>query len=535
VSLSDFPDFGHTPVPPSRRGAAEPELGPARVALAARDQTLVAQLVSLLVEGGRYDLAGTAGTLSELVALTREEQVDVILLHEDLGPLNVFDNLRALVAQAPAVATVLLVREDTPQVYRSALRGGARGLLQLPPTVDDVQSALDGALEWARAMSSGPARPRGSDPQNGRLLTVAGAKGGVGTSTIAAHLAHALVEGRRMRVCLVDFDLQAGDIAHLLGLTRRRSVVDLLAVTDETDRRPLEEGLSAHESGLQVLLAPEEGEQAERVDTAASRRILGMLRSLFDVVVVDAGAVVTEAGAVAAEVADLILVVVTPDAPAMRGAHRLTALWERLHVRNANVRVLVNRASRRAEVQGELVGKVTRLPVLRTQIPAGFWELEQGLNGGTLGGGKPGAVRTAIGRLRDELGLSVPRRRGRLRGDAGVLTAELVAGFWLFTFVVLTLLQGLVMGLTLLMGEHAAREGAREYGRGASMETVQEAVEADLVGIWARSGASVEEVDGGLAVTLGVPTLVPWPESLRTLTVQVGARRDADWFPGGFL
>ena len=102
----------------------------------------------------------------------------------------------------------------------------------------------------------------------GQLVAVAGAKGGVGTTTIALHLGLAaarLAPGRP--VCLVDFDLQKGDFRALLDTPHRRSVVDLVTVSNEISVRHLQETLYTHKEGFRLLLAPEEGEKAEDVDS----------------------------------------------------------------------------------------------------------------------------------------------------------------------------------------------------------------------------------------------------------------------------
>ena len=124
-----------------------------------------------------------------------------------------------------------------------------------------------------------------------RMVAIAGAKGGVGATTVAVHLAlEAARRGPDRSVCLVDFDLQAGDVRSYLDLTHRRSVGDLVDVASDLSSRQLDESLSAHPSGLRVLLPPPEGERAEDVTGDVARRILGALRSRFDVVVVDVGA-----------------------------------------------------------------------------------------------------------------------------------------------------------------------------------------------------------------------------------------------------
>src|SRR4030095_12017120 len=122
----------------------------------------------------------------------------------------------------------------------------------------------------------------------GTLLAVAGAKGGVGASTVAAHLA-LLARGnaQQRRVCLVDLDLQAGDVPQLLNLTYHRTISDLVEVSDELTARALEETLYVHPSGMRVLLAPGKGERGEDITGRVAKQVLGGLKARFDVVVVD--------------------------------------------------------------------------------------------------------------------------------------------------------------------------------------------------------------------------------------------------------
>ena len=87
-----------------------------------------------------------------------------------------------------------------------------------------------------------------------------------------------------------------------------------------------------HSTGLRVLLAPERGEDGEDISASAARQILGALKFQYDIVICDVGSVMTEAGAVAVEMASNVLIVTTPDVPAIRAANRLLRLWERLQI-----------------------------------------------------------------------------------------------------------------------------------------------------------------------------------------------------------
>ncbi len=86
------------------------------------------------------------------------------------------------------------------------------------------------------------------------------------------------------------------------------------------------------------------------VSAAAARNILTAIRTREDLTIVDAGSTLTEASAIAAEMADTVLIVTTPDVVSLRGVSRLCAQWERLKVEPPEVGVLLNRTSRRLEV-----------------------------------------------------------------------------------------------------------------------------------------------------------------------------------------
>ena len=217
----------------------------------------------------------------------------------------------------------------------------------------------------------------------GTMIAVAGAKGGVGCSTVALHVALAAARHDADRpVCLAELDLQTGDLRSLLDLQSHRSIADLASVAEgEVTVRSLDDTLYVHSTGLRVLLAPERGEDGEDISASAARQILGALKFQYDIVICDVGSVMTEAGAVAVEMASNVLIVTTPDVPAIRAANRLLRLWERLQI-DTPARVLLNRTSREHEIQPDFARRVLQAPVLDTTLPSGFRDLEEPLNTG---------------------------------------------------------------------------------------------------------------------------------------------------------
>lgn len=258
----------------------------------------------------------------------------------------------------------------------------------------------------------------------GTVVTVSGAKGGVGATLTAVQLALAAQASGRS-TALLDMDLQTGDVASYLDVQFRRSVADLAAITDLSPR-VLADAVFRHDSGLALLLAPGEGERGEEITDRAARQIVGALRSRYEVVVVDCGAQLGGAGAAAVESADTALLVTTPDVVAVRGAKRAVRMWERLQIRKAaETTVVVNRHTRGTEIQPPLIQKITGTAIAATTVPANFKELQGAVDAGRVHelDGRS-TVKQALWALAGELGLAgVPdagrKGHGRLKGDRG--------------------------------------------------------------------------------------------------------------------
>jgi pilus assembly protein CpaE len=333
----------------------------------------------------------------------------------------------------------------------------------------------------------------------------------VGATTIALYLALQATRGAHApSVCLVDFDLPAGDVASMLDLNHRHSVMDLLEIAGDLSSRHLEGSLYVHQSGLRVLLAPPEGERYEDMDARAARAIVGAIKSRFDFVVVDCGATVTEANAVATEMADQALLVVTPDVPAMRAANRQLALWDRLHVRKAeDVTVVMNRVSKNNELQPDLARRVVGAPLTKTVIPAGFRALEAAINTGAPERTNDGPMLRAFASLAHELEFGERRRtrRSRAAKEAGQVAIEFVGLIGVILVLALLLWQIVLTGYTFVLAGHAAREGARQVAVGGDGRA---AALRDLPSAW-RDGADVKTDDkkAYVTVTLAVPVVIP--------------------------
>ncbi|MGE7389692.1 AAA family ATPase [Streptomyces sp. NPDC004126] len=359
--------------------------------------------------------------LGRMAAESVDELPEVVLVHERIGPVPALELIREVALRFPAVGVVLLSSDAGPGLFSAAMDSGARGLIALPLSYEELSARVQAAALWAvgvrRHLGGGAEVFTGP---GGRVVTVTGAKGGVGTTLTAVQFALAAAASGR-RTALVDLDLQAGDVGSYLDVQFRRSIADLAGIQDISPR-VLQDAVYEDRTGLALLLAPAEGERGEEVDERAARQVIGALRTRYELVVVDCGTQVTGANAAAVEQADTAVLVTTPDVVSVRAAKRMVRMWERLQVRKAeDTAVVVNRWSKHTEIQPSLIEKITKTRPVRTPVPAAFKELQAVVDAGRVQDlDNRSTVKQALWAVAGELGLlsapdkpSVPAQPGR--------------------------------------------------------------------------------------------------------------------------
>ncbi|MEU1028827.1 AAA family ATPase [Streptomyces mirabilis] len=465
--------------------------------------TLLSQLADAEPAPPVPDSTALLDTLARLAAESLDELPEVVLVHERIGPVPALDLIRDVVMRFPAIGVVFITADTSTGVLTAAMDSGARGIVGLPLGYDALAERVQAAAGWSLGMRRhlGSGTPELYTGPGGTVVTVTGAKGGVGATVTAVELALAAQASGRS-VALVDLDLQSGDVASYLDVQFRRSIADLAGISD-INPRVLQDAVYTHDSGVGLLLAPAEGERGEEVTDRVTRQVLGALRSRHDVVVVDCGAQVNSATAAAVEMADRALLLVTPDVVAVRSAKRMVRMWDRLQIRKAEeTTTVVNRFARGTEIQPSLVERVTGTKVARTPVPAAFKELQSVVDAGRLQDlDTRSTVKQALWTLAGELGLVVAQETGggggrrrktssdrgalalrRKGGDRGAVTLEF-AGMFPILLVVMTILwQCVLYGYSYSLAGNAADEAARAA-------TAAYAVHGDVPGACQTAGS----------------------------------------------
>ena len=337
-----------------------------RVVIAVADQVIVQELRSRLDQSDvSVEVVSIAESTQEMVSAILAHRPAMAFVHDQLGPGPVMQLVRDLTLRNPALAVLVVTTGNTAETFDAALNAGARGVLTHPFGLEDLNHRLSSLLEWNQtvraALTDRSGANGGRDNRGARVIAVAGAKGGVGTTVIASHLAwDAARSDRQMRVCLVDLDVENGDVPSYLDVSHRVSIADLAKISEDLTARAVSDTVVVHSSGLHLLLAPGEIRDTEFITPEAVRRIIAQLRALYHLVVIDVGSAITTTQAAAVESADMTLQLVTADVPALRAARRQVVAWESLGVTSADaVHVVVNRFVRRSEIQQDTVDMLT--------------------------------------------------------------------------------------------------------------------------------------------------------------------------------
>ncbi len=180
------------------------------------------------------------------------------------------------------VPIIMLTAEREVEQKVRGLRAGADDYLIKPFHTAELLARIKSLL--ARFA---PSEALVGRPPLGRVHVYYGAKGGVGTTTIAINAAIALHRELGRKVALVDGNLQFGDHRVFLDLgLDRRSIVDVVTAPS-IDIDLIQQILVRHDSGVDLLLAPPSPETAELVTSDHMPVILDQLRTAYDYILID--------------------------------------------------------------------------------------------------------------------------------------------------------------------------------------------------------------------------------------------------------
>lgn len=347
----------------------------ARVLIVDEDLEARGDLQRRLVRS-QFVVAGACGYGAQALSLASEVAPEAVLvgLEEPMArPLQTIEALCGVLSHVPVIA--YSSRTDAESARRAVL-AGARDYVTKPFKHGQPAQSILAALERLERRQAGEGSQTARPIASGIVVTVYGAKGGIGKTTIAANLATALAQVTEGSVALADMDTQFGDVAIMMDIPVERTIVELARRADEVDRELVRHYLVRHRSQVRVLPAPFEPSEWRDVTPNQMGKIIGVLAQTHDFVVVDTPASFNDLVAVALDKANIVLLVTSMDISSIKNTVVVLKLLASSSFPQEKLKLTINHASATNTLKEEDIKSVLNQEV--------FWRIpyDEGVGAG---------------------------------------------------------------------------------------------------------------------------------------------------------
>ncbi len=302
---------------------------------------------TLKQEGYEVHVASDGQAGVEMAASIRP---DVILMDVAMPKLDGYAATQQIRAAEDGrkVPIIMLTAEADVEQRVKGLRAGADDDIVKPFHPLELIARIKALL--ARS-GGGQQRKVAEKVTMGRLACFYGAKGGVGTTTIAINTAIALATRLKRGTALIDANLQFGDERVFLDLgLDTASMVNAITEPD-LDAELLKKLVVNHHVGIDLLLAPPNPEQADivverqRTDPGTLSNILSLMRKAYDYTLVDMAKSLDDFNLQLFDEADLIFVVMTADLSCLKNVRLVLETMDSLGYERGKIQLVLNRSN----------------------------------------------------------------------------------------------------------------------------------------------------------------------------------------------
>jgi pilus assembly protein CpaE len=268
--------------------------------------------------------------------------VDMVCVElDELNPERTLASMKGLLEKNPAIEVFLTAARTDPQVMLEAFRIGIKEFFPQPIHRKEFDAAVSRLKERFKL------KGRQSNAKGGKIAAFLGAKGGIGTSTLAVNLAMSLRSlHQEKHVALVDLNLDDSDLPLFLDLKPAKGFRDLASDLSRLDATFVQSIMSKHQSDLHLLQSGVSGAQGatgEQTPEGAALHTLDVMRSMYDHVFVDCGHTLSHETREALDFSSMVFLVTTLSLPAIRRTKQYLQVMRSAGFDHDKVRIVVNR------------------------------------------------------------------------------------------------------------------------------------------------------------------------------------------------
>lgn len=268
---------------------------------------------------------------------------------QNLEPIDSF--VRS--AKKAGFIVILIAKDVSPTALHHLLGLGADDFAPYPLPDNALSNIFDRLRDRKH---TAPTEAAFKKARSGVILPVYGAAGGVGASTFATNLAWemaALTRKDDMRVALIDLDFQFGSVATLLDMPRRESVFDLMTAPDTLAGDTLAQAMTSYKSVLAVLTSPPEVMPLDMVGQEYIDKMLRLLQSRYDFIIIDLPKALTDWSATVLNAAETYFSLLELDMRSAQNLMRYLRVLRGEELPGEKIQYILNRAPGFADLNGK--------------------------------------------------------------------------------------------------------------------------------------------------------------------------------------
>jgi len=332
------------------------------------DDLFRARLVEILRSG-----SVRVSVIDEHLARGSAAAADVAIVDGRRDPGAAMATVERLRSGGAAAAIFVIAAEAAPDLILQSMRAGANEFFAWPPQDAALHEAI--ARTASRVQSSSTTRPQAY------VLMFLGAKGGVGTTTLAVNCAVDLARLSGRSTVIVDLKAGIGEVGLFLGVRSRYTLLDALDNLQRLDGEFLRELVGKHKSGVDILGGSDQFDRPGVNDGPAVEEVIRLLSAQYDFVIIDAGTPLTAANTAPLYTADAICIVANPDVASVRNTQRLLDRIRQLGPSPDRIRLLLNRAAEPYPIPPAQIEAALGHPI-HQRFPSDYRTVAMALNSG---------------------------------------------------------------------------------------------------------------------------------------------------------
>ena len=291
--------------------------------------------IQLSFKEQNYELAGRVESVEEAFQHIERGPVDVIIADSSGEGVLDSDWVKGLATQTSRILILVIATNTEMEFVREAMLAGAHGFLLKPFDVLDLSRSIEQIHQtWlkrhALLAEERPVIEVTTPANRAKAIAVYSPKGGSGATTLAVNLAIALKQQTDRNVLLVDADLRTADIDIFLSIFSKNSILDLVGLEQKIDDELLERVATEHVTGISVIRGDSQLQFIESpFDPGQIGEVIQELMSVWEgYIVLNTSNGLDRWTIETLDVVDHVLVVTTPELPALRATRNFLELAE---------------------------------------------------------------------------------------------------------------------------------------------------------------------------------------------------------------